>query len=103
MLTDKERETALALLTRSRQVLLDTLQGVSETQAHWKPGEERWSILEYVEHLALGDDALVGVVRRSLETPAREETADERQTRERKVRATAMPRGVNQAPRGLRP
>lgn len=103
MLTEKERETALALLTRSRQVLLDTVEGVSENQAHWKPGPERWSILEYVEHLAVGDDALVNLVRRSLQTPAHEETAEERRTREQKVRETVIPRGVNNAPERLRP
>lgn len=103
MLTEKERETALALLTRSRQVLLDTVEGVNEDQARWKPGPERWSILEYVEHLALGDDALVNLVRRSLHSPAQEETAEERRTREQKVRETVIPRGVNHAPDGLKP
>ena len=103
MLTEKERETALALLTRSRQALLDTVEGVSENQAQWKPGPERWSIHEYVEHLALGDDALVNVVRRSLQSPAQQETAEERRNREQKVRETVIPRGVNHAPERLKP
>ena len=103
MLTEKERETALGLLSRSRQILIDTVQGVSEGQARWKPGLERWSILEYVEHLALGDDALVNVVRRSLLSPAHEETAEERRSREEKVRGTVIPRGVNHAPERLKP
>ena len=103
MLTEKEREAALALLTRSRQVLLDTVEGVNEDQARWKPGPERWSILEYVEHLSLGDDALVNLVRRALQSPAQEETAEQRRTREQKVRETVIPRGVNHAPDRLKP
>ncbi len=62
-----------------------------------------WSILEYVEHLALGDDALVNVVRRSLQSPAHDETPEERRAREEKVRGTVIPRGANQAPERLKP
>src|SRR5215472_15619380 len=35
MLTEKERETALGLLARSRQTLLDAIDGVTENQARW--------------------------------------------------------------------
>ena len=59
MITDRERETALALLTRSRGVVLNAVEGVTETQARWRPAPERWSILEYIEHLAVSDDGLV--------------------------------------------
>src|SRR5580693_10796479 len=98
MITDQERETALALLERSRGVVLKAVDGVTENQARWKPAPERWSILEYVEHLAVSDDALVALVERSLQSPARPETEIERRAREQKIRETPLPRGVNRAP-----
>ena len=103
MLTDKERESAIKRLTRSRQALLEAVEGVSETQARWKPAPDRWSILEYVEHLAVSDDELVAMIRRSLKTPAQPETEEERKGREQKIRETPMPRGVNRAPEALKP
>ena len=103
MITGMEREKALGLLTRSRQTLLDSVAGVTDQQAHWKPGPDRWSIMEYVEHLAVSDDALIALIKRSLSTPARPETEEQRSTREAKVRETPIPRGANQAPEMLRP
>ena len=103
MLTEKERESAITRLTRSRQTLLDAVHGVTEPQARWKPAPSRWSILEYVEHLAVSDDALVQMIRRSLETPPQPETEEQRRAREQKIRETQMPRGVNRAPEMLQP
>ncbi len=103
MLTDLERTKAIGLLTRSRQTLLDAVDGVTEEQARWKPAADRWSILEYVEHLAISDDELVAMIRRSLSTPARPETEDERRQREETIRQTPVPRGANRAPENLVP
>lgn len=103
MITDTERQKALHLLIRSRRALLDAVEGVTEQQARWKPAPERWSILEYVEHLAVSDDALVELVEKSLQSPSRPETDEQRRAREQKIRETPMPRGVNRAPEMLRP
>jgi hypothetical protein len=103
MITDEEREKALALLDRSRTAVLKAVDGVTEEQARWKPAPERWSILEYIEHLAVSDDGLVALVKRSLQSPEQIETEEERKAREQKIRATPVPRGVNHAPENLRP
>jgi hypothetical protein len=103
MLTDLEREKALGLLNRSRQTLLDAVNGVTENQARWKPAPDRWSILEYAEHLAVSDDALVALIKRSLSTPAQPETEAQRRERETKIRETPIPRGANHAPEMLQP
>jgi len=103
MITDKEREAVLGKLTATRQLLLDTVQDVSEEQANWSPGEGRWSILQYVEHLAISDDGLIALIHKALESPAQPETPEERKAREEKIRQTAVPRGVNQAPERLKP
>jgi hypothetical protein len=103
VITDRERETALALLARSRTAVLNAVDGLTEQQAHWKPAADRWSILEYIEHLAVSDDGLVALVKRSLDSPAHIETQDERKAREQKIRETPIPRGVNHAPDHLKP
>jgi len=103
MLTDKERQRALDSLARSQQTLLDAIDGVTESQSRWKPAPDRWSIFEYVEHLALADDALVSLIRHILETPARPETPEERRQRETKIRETPIPRGANHAPEAMQP
>jgi hypothetical protein len=103
MITDRERQKALDSLTRSRQALLDAVEGVSEGQARWKPAPERWSIFEYVEHLAVADDALIALVEKSLKTPPQPETEEQRRAREAKIRATPIPRGVNRAPETMQP
>jgi hypothetical protein len=103
MLTDLEREKALGLLNRSRKTLLEAVDGVTDEEARWKPEPDRWSILEYVEHLAVSDDELIAMIKRSLATPARPETEAERRERETKIRETPVPRGANHAPQMLRP
>ena len=103
MITDQERDAAIALLTRSRQTFLDAIDGVSDTQARWHSEPERWTILEYVEHIAISDDALIARVEQSLQEEPREETPEERAAREAKILGTPMPRGVNKAPANLKP
>ncbi|SRR5579871_296285 len=103
MINDREREVALGLLTRSRQTLVDAVDGVTDAQAHWQPFAERWSILQYVEHLAISDDGLIAMIRRSLKDPPVDETPEARDARRAKMRETHMPRGVNKAPEFLLP
>ncbi len=103
MLSAEERAKILGYLERSRGVLLDSVNGVTENQARWKPSPEKWSILEYVEHLAVADDELVAMVQRSLQQPATPETPEQRREREQKIRETQMPRGANRAPHSMTP
>lgn len=103
MLTEKERQTALGLLARSREAVLDAVTGVDEQAAYWKPAPDRWSILEYIEHLAVAEDSLVALVRRILQGPAQPEAEEARREREKKIRETVMPRGANHAPDHMKP
>ena len=103
MITGEERESALDLLVRSRKVLLEAVEGVTEEQARWKPAADRWCILEYVEHLALAEDALVALVQRNLRTLPHLETDEERREREKRIRETHVPRGVIRAPADMTP
>lgn len=103
MITEQERSKAIHVLTKSRQTLLDAVEGVTEEEARWKPSADRWSILEYVEHLAISDDGLMDLVKKSLAMPATPETPEERAAREQRIKATPVPRGVNKAPERLQP
>lgn len=103
MITDAERELAIKVLTRSRTTLLDAVDGVTDEESRWKPNPERWSILQYVEHLAVSDDGLVDLVRRILTTPPQPETPEERDARVARIAGTKIERGVNNAPERLQP
>ena len=102
-MTEKEREKALELLARTRLKLREAVEGISYAEAIWKPAPDRWSIIEYIEHLAISDDGLVGLVNRALEGPATPETPEVRAAREQHIRSTPIPRGANKAPEALLP
>lgn len=102
-MTQQEREKALELLARTRLTLRGAVEGVTSAEATWKPGPDRWSILEYVEHLAVSDDGLVALVKRIMAQPATPETPEDRAAREQRIRATVIPRGANRAPESLLP
>lgn len=102
-MTEQEREKAVALLTRTRLTLREAVAGVQYDEAKWKPYSDRWSILEYVEHLAISDDGLVSLVKRLLTEPATPETLEERTAREQHIKNTPIPRGANKAPHALLP
>src|SRR5262249_51779086 len=53
-----EREKAVAQLNDSRKGLLAAVSGLSEAQWKYKPGPDRWSVAEVVEHLALVEELI---------------------------------------------
>src|SRR5260370_36508569 len=89
-ITDEERDSAVARLQSSRDLLIDLIGEVSPAQASFRNAPERWSILELVEHLAISEDALVGIVRHSLETPPRPGLLAEPRKKDRRAAATPL-------------
>src|SRR5262245_45189718 len=57
-LTQSERETVLTLLTKSSKIVLNSLEGVSDTQWNYKPSGDRWSVQECAEHIAITDEMM---------------------------------------------
>jgi hypothetical protein len=55
-----EKRKMLDDLERGNQALRDALQGIGEERAAWRPGPDRWSVLDCVEHLALVEGYLLG-------------------------------------------
>lgn len=69
-LTDAEREMAIEHLTKTRDNMQQTLDGLSEEQLNYKSTPESWSIAECVEHLAISENAFSGMLSGALEIPA---------------------------------
>jgi DinB superfamily len=56
---DKDR--ALAYLESTKKDIVDATKGLSEAQWNFKPGPDRWSIAQVMEHLAAAEDLLRGM------------------------------------------
>lgn len=69
-LTKEEREKAVAELTKTHELMQQTLDGLSEEQLNFKSTPESWSIAECVEHLAISENAFDQMLMGSLETTA---------------------------------
>jgi hypothetical protein len=65
-LSPSDREKGLRYLTDTRHGVVEATKGLSEAQWKFKPGPDRWSIAEIVEHLALVESLLLENVRPQL-------------------------------------
>lgn len=103
-LTKAERERLVNHLQKTRQFLLDEVAGLSETQANFKPAEDRWSIAECAEHITLSEDFLRGAVGQAMQAPAAPERKEELKGKEDQVLQFVTDRSQKfQAPEPLRP
>jgi DinB superfamily len=57
-----DREQLLRLLTASRKKLLESAEGLTDEQARMRPAEDRWTVLECVEHVGLVEDVMFSAV-----------------------------------------
>src|SRR5215471_8931745 len=97
--TDKDR--LLALLRESRQLFLGSFAGVSDEQSRRCPAEGCWSLLDCVEHVAVAETFMLGLLQgarrpRPAGAPNREEMFLQRMTdRSRKAESPqgGRPRG----------
>ena len=69
-LSKKERDHAITELSRSKKNLLNTIDGLSDEQLHFKSDETSWSIAECIEHLTLFVDEVFVILEESLALPA---------------------------------
>lgn len=67
-----DKETLLTLLSASRDRFLASFADLAEQQAHMRPHEDRWSVIETVEHLTTAETTMI----RLLEQPRRHRAAD---------------------------
>lgn len=69
-LTSEEKKGAIANLKDSQTELLKTVKGLSETQLNFKASPEQWSIAECVEHIAISETNIFGIVEMTLQADA---------------------------------
>jgi hypothetical protein len=70
-LSEQEKREGLSHLERTRAGVLAAAKGLSEAQLRFKPGPDRWSIAEVMEHIALSEDMLFeNITKNVMKAPA---------------------------------
>jgi len=76
-LAKEDLERGVKHLEQSRSYLVGATAGLSKKQWNYKASPDRWSPAEIVEHLALSEDFLMGLIKdRVLKSPASNEPRD---------------------------
>ena len=68
-MTPAERERLTNSLSETRRQLLDTVQNLSPAQLDYKPGPDRWSAAQIVEHLAIVEGIVLIRIDATLKSP----------------------------------
>lgn len=74
---DMDKATLLVALRRGEEAFLRSVAGVSETTCRLRPAENRWSVLECAEHVAVAEEVMLGLVtgkreKRNADAPRRD-------------------------------
>lgn len=69
-LTSDERKKAIQDLKSSQTQLLDEIKGLSAEQLNFKSTNDSWSIAECIEHIAISENNLFGIVQMTLKEEA---------------------------------
>ncbi|UXX80004.1 DinB family protein [Reichenbachiella carrageenanivorans] len=67
-LTKEEKSTAINYLKQSQSELLIAVKDLSDAQLNYKPSDEVWSIAETMEHIAISEKNIFGIVEMTLKT-----------------------------------
>jgi uncharacterized damage-inducible protein DinB len=101
-LSPEERQSALE---ETRQKVLDSLKDLSDAQWKFKSAPDRWSAAEVAEHIAVSEEAILGLVtERVMKSPAAPEKKEAAKDKDELVRTSVTNRSVKvQAPEMLKP
>jgi uncharacterized damage-inducible protein DinB len=66
-MTSAERETLLKNLEGSRERLLRMAKNLSREQLHYRPAADRWTVAECMEHIAMVEARVLGLIQKTLE------------------------------------
>ena len=58
-LTEADKQKGLAQLDRTRSGVIEATKGLSESQWKFKPGPDRWSVAEVLEHIVIVEEFLL--------------------------------------------
>ncbi len=102
-ISKSDREFGASVLNAGRKLFLDSLAGLSDAQANFKPAPDKWSIAEVAEHVALSETFIFQASEAAMKSPAREKLADPSKL-DQKILAALPNRTVKAtAPEPLRP
>ena len=69
-ITSQERRFLIDHLKDSRASVQKSVKGLSEKQLNFKPGAEKWSVKECLQHIALAENNLWNIADAALKKPA---------------------------------
>ena len=70
-LTQADRDKGVQYLEQTRDGVVAAVKGLSDAQMKFKPGPDRWSVAEVLEHIALAEDFLLqNVTNNIMKAPA---------------------------------
>jgi hypothetical protein len=69
-LTKEEREVAIKYMKETKEGFLNDVKGLSETQLNFKTSPDRWSVAQCIEHIAIAENALMGLIQNNQKQPA---------------------------------
>ena len=101
-LSQKDRDFALSQLHATRKQVLDSTANLTEAQWKFRAAEDKWSVADVVEHLALVERGLFGLIQKTMAAPAAPKSAE--QATDEAILKTMPDRSQKaQAPEGVRP
>lgn len=103
-LTQADRDKGMKYLEQTRQGVLDATNGLSPAQWNFKPAPDRWSVAECMEHIAVAEDFMRGlVIDKVMRASARRDPVDLAVVDEMVVTRVPDRSNKRQAPDLLRP
>lgn len=69
-ISESDRSYGLSALHATRKQVLDATAGMSMAQWNHKPSPEAWSIAQVIEHLALLEEQVPGIIETVMKSPA---------------------------------
>lgn len=102
-MNDSERQLAKDRLAASRERVLGITRGLSDEQWTFRPGEDRWSIAECLEHVVRVESRILGVIEAKVQEPAPGAPAEVREKDASVFAAVPDRKNRRQAPEAARP
>jgi uncharacterized damage-inducible protein DinB len=103
-LAPADRDRALKYLQTTKENVLAATKGLSEAQWNFKPGPDRWSVAEVMEHIAAAEDLLFDLTSKQVMNAPPRPDGDDVKAIDEIVLAKVPDRTVKQqAPESLKP
>jgi hypothetical protein len=70
-LAEADRDSAMKYLETTKKTIQETVKGLTDAQWNFKPGPDRWSVAQVLEHIGATEDSLRGLIEEKvLKAPA---------------------------------